>query len=445
MDINLLFIKISELIWGWPLIIFFIVAGTAITLALNFVQFRYFFTSWKIALFSKKDKNAGAEITPFEAFISALGSSTGNGSIAGISAGIYMGGPGVAFWILVAGIFSLAMRFAEIFLATSITETTPSGKVKGGPMVYLKKVPFGNFLAVFFTVAMFFYGLIVGNAIQANSITLSISKTWGINIYITVVVLFLFIVYVMAGGSQRMIAISDKLVPVKVGLFLITSFTVLIFNYANILPALKLIFQSALMPSALGGTVAMFTIQSAIKNGFARTLTANEGGLGTAAILFGASGSKNPLKDSIMSMLSVFISTYFVCFVVALSIIASGVWNNGLTSTALTISAYETVFGSYAGWIVTFLSASFGLGVIVPFAFITKEAWMYLTNDRWAMAFSVIYCLSTVIGSIAKVDLIWNASDIINAVIFVINIYPIIYLLPKIRKNLKIDEEHLKI
>jgi AGCS family alanine or glycine:cation symporter len=445
MDINLLFENFVQLVWSWPAIILFVCIGIATTIAYNFVQFRHFLDSFRIVFFSKQEKTAGTEISPIQAFISALGSNTGNGSIAGIATGIFVGGPGVAFWLLIAGIFSMAMRFAEVYLATTITEVSASGVAKGGPMVYLKQVPFGKFLAVIYTVMMFLFGLIAGNAIQANSITVSIAKTWGFNIYIIAAVLFAFIIYVMAGGSQRMIAISDKLVPFKVGLFLVTSITVLFVNYMNILPALKLIFASAFTPQAAGGAVIGFTIQQTIRMGLTKALFSNEAGLGTAAVLFGASGSKHPLRDSIMSMLSVFISTFVVSFLVALTIVSSGVWNNGLSSTALTISAFETAFGSYAGWIITFLSASFGLGVIVPFAFITRESWLYLTNNRWPMVCAVLYCLSTIVGCISPVILIINIADIVNAIIFFINMYPIIYLLPKMRKQYKIDVKSFKI
>ncbi|MDR3646930.1 MAG: amino acid carrier protein [Candidatus Babeliales bacterium] len=444
MDINLLFENFVQLVWSWPAIILFVLIGIATTIAYNFVQFRHFLDSIRI-VFAKQEKTEGTEISPIQAFISALGSNTGNGSIAGIATGIFIGGPGVAFWLLVAGIFSMAMRFAEVYLATSITEMTPSGVAKGGPMVYLKKVPFGNVLAFVYTVAMVVFGFIAGNAIQSNSITVSIAKTWGFSIYSIAAVLFVFIIYVMLGGSQRMIAISDKLVPFKVGLFLITSITVLIVNYKNILPALSLILEGAFRPEAIGGAVVGFTIQQTIRMGLTKALFSNEAGLGTAAVLFGASGSKHPLRDSIMSMLSVFISTFVVSFLVALTIISSGVWNNGLSSTALTISAFETAFGGYAGWIITFLSASFGLGVIVPFAFITRESWMYLTNNRWPLVFSVLYCLSTVVGCLSPVVLIINIADIINAIIFFINMYPIVYLLPKMRRQYQADVKHLKI
>lgn len=435
-NINEIVLNISNILWGWPLVITFIIAGAITTIALNFVQIRYFLASWQLVLFAKKEKTQG-ELTSIQAFINALGASTGNGSIAGIATAVYAGGPGAAFWILIAGFFSLAIRFAEVFLATSIKGINPlTKKMEGGPMVYLTKVPAGNILSYLFTIFMFLLGVIGGSAMQANSITLGAYRTWGFNKFIIATILFVFIIYVMVGGAQRIIKISDKLVPFKVAIFFISSLIVLFYHAAGIIPAFKLIISSALNPQAVGGAVAGFTIQQSIRNGFARILNANESGLGTAAVLFGATGSKNPMKDSVMSMLSTFISTYLVCFMVAFMIILTGVWNNGQTSTALTISAFETVFGNYGGWIVTFLSAAFGLGVLVPFAFITRETWIFLTNGRWVWAFSIIYCLATFFGGIVKVDLIWNSIDIVNGGLFLINMYAIIYLLPFIRKNI---------
>ena len=151
------------------------------------------------------------------------------------------------------------------------------------------------------------------------------------------------------------------------------------------------------------------------------------------------------MKDSVMSMLSTFISTYLVCFMVAFMIILTGVWNNGQTSTALTISAFETVFGNYGGWIVTFLSVTFGLGVLVPFAFITREILDFFNKRKMGLGLLAIYCLATFFGGIVKVDLIWNSIDIVNAGLFLINMYAIIYLLPFIRKNIPAIQQDFKI
>lgn len=436
-DINLLVSNISEAIWGWPLLAIFMGVGVLVTVMLRFVQFRFFTESFKL-VFSPKDRpkaTKSGEMTPFQAFINALGTSTGNGSIAGIGTAIYMGGPGAAFWILIAGVFALALRFAEVFLATYVIGKYKYKTAEGGPMVYLSRVPGGTVLPYLFAISLLFYSFTSGSAMQANSIGLGISRILGLDTWITAIVLGLFVIYVMLGGAERILKISDKLVPFKVGVFIVSSLIVLVYHYANLGEALRLMWLGAFTPAALGGAGVGFTVQQAMRNGIARSLNAHESGLGVAATLFGSTGSKEPMKDSIMSMLGTFISTYVVCFVVALCIVMSGVWNNGLSSAALTISAFETVFGVAGGWVVTFCAASFGLGCLVSFIFIARDAWLFLTNGRWVGLCSLIYIAITVLGTMAKVDIIWNLNDIVNGLMFVINLYGIIYFLPMMRQQ----------
>ena len=441
MNINDLAIKISDWIWGWPLIAIFVIAGVIATVILNFVQFRCFARSCKLVLFPNKSETTltgDAKMTSFQAFINTLGTSTGNGSIAGIGTAIYAGGPGAAFWILVAGIFAMVLRFMEVFLATYVIGKYNFRTAKGGPLVYLHLVPGGAFLPYLYCAFLFLYGLTSGNAMQANSIGLGLSRASGgaIDLIYVAIGLTLFVVYVLMGGARRILQISDKLVPFKVAIFILSSLTVLVYHHAAILGALALIWKSAFTANAVGGAAIGFTMQQAIRSGVSRSLNAHEAGLGVAGTFFGATASKEPMNDSIMSMLGAFISSYVVCFMVALCIIVSGVWHNGLSSTALTISAFNTVFGIYGGWVVTFCAASFGLGVMVSFAFIVHECWMFLTGGRFGKMAYLIYALVTFFGTLAKVDLIWNTNDIVNGLMLLINLYGMMWFLPIIKEAL---------
>lgn len=60
------------------------------------------------------------------------------------------------------------------------------------------------------------------------------------------------------------------------------------------------------------------------------------------------------------------------------------------------------------------------------------------------MAINIIYCLATFLGALAKVDLIWNATDLINTGLLSINMYGILMLLPFIKLGLKEYEKHNK-
>jgi AGCS family alanine or glycine:cation symporter len=442
MQINDIILSLNDLLWGWPMILIGVGVGLLITAYLRGVQFRYFFTAWRLLL-TPKSVAAGvqADMTPFQAFLNALSASVGNGSIAGMATAVYSGGPGVAVWIFLFGLLSMAIRYCEVYLSTAFGTKKLGGGVVGGPMVYLSKVPGGSFLPYFYALFCLLLALASGNAMQVNSIRIGLVRILPVSALVVALILLAFITYVMLGGAQRIVKVSDKIVPVKVGVFFVSAVLVLAYHYKAILPALKTIIAAAFTPQAVIGAVIGLSIQRAMRFGIARSLNASEAGLGTAAVIFGGSGSVQPVKDGIMSMLSSFITANLICFSIVLMIVVSGVWNNGQTSLDLAISAYETVFGSLGGWIVTFISVTFGIGTLVTYAYIARNCWLFLTGGKFTHVLNFIYCAVTFLGTLASVDLVWNSTDLVNAGLLSLNLYGILMLLPAIATGLRTYEQ----
>lgn len=425
--------RINEMTVSWPMLIFIIAVCLICTIAFRFIQFRYFIAAWRYMLFPEKKGSTG-DMSPFQAFLNSLSTGLGNGSLAGVATAMYSGGPGAAFWMLALGLVVMSARFAEVFLGTYFAAHSTVESRIGGPMLYLRAVLGGVWLTRIYVFFGLLFCFIVGNGMQTNSIRISVHATWGIAPIVTAALLLVFMAYVVFGGAARIIKVSDRLVPVKVITFFGSSAIVLAYHYQNLIPACKLIFSSAFQPLALAGGVAGFAVQQAVKYGVIRSIAATESGLGTTAIFFGGSGSKEPVKSGIMSMLTSFIST-LVCVIVALCIIVSGVWDSGLTSTALTVAAFSTVFGVYGGWIVSFLSIVFGMGVLVSYAYVTREFWFYITNYRFEYLFAAIYSLVAFGAVFVDPTILWSLADLPNAGMLTINLIGILWLTPLIRRE----------
>jgi AGCS family alanine or glycine:cation symporter len=427
---------LSAVISGWPLMMYVCVVCFLYTIMLRGLQFTYFFTALKTVLFPSRVANQSAgDVSPFHAFINTINSNLGNGIIAGVATAIYAGGPGAALWYVIFGFVLMSVRFAEVYLSTLFASQQTEKTTLGGPMLYLKAVPGGMYLPFIYAFVCIFYGILGGNIIQANSIALSLAATWGIAPLMSGIALFAFIGYIFFGGAERIVKISVAIVPVKVIVFMISTIAILGFHYKSLLSALYLIVSSGCgLPAVMGGAVG-FSLQQIISAGMARSIFSTESGLGSAAILFGSTGNDDAIQNGFMGMMSTFISTC-IGFIVALCIVVSGVWNSGLNSTALTIAAFDTVFGSYGGWIVSFLAISFGLGVMVSYAYVVRSAWLYVTNNRFQHLYMATYSICAFIGSVATVDIVWSLSDIIIAMMLLINLYGLLMLLPKIRTEL---------
>jgi AGCS family alanine or glycine:cation symporter len=439
MDFIQLIQQLSELISGWPIMIYIIAISFIYMVALHGIQFRYFFTALKATVCpSLKENQLIGEVSPFHAFINTINSNLGNAIIAGVATAIYAGGPGAAFWFVIFGFILMSVRFAEVYLSTLYASQATEKITLGGPMLYLRFVPGGAYLPFLYAFFCIFYGLISGNLIQANSIAISLTTTWSVPPLFTGMALLAFVTYIFCGGAERIVKISVGIVPIKVIVFMLSSIAILVFHYQSLLSALYLILINAFGLPAFGGGVIGFSVQQIIAAGMSRSIIATESGLGSAAILFGSTGNNDAIQNGFMGMISTFISTC-IGFIVALCIVVSGVWNSGLNSTALTIAAFDTVFGMYGGWIVSFLSISFGLGVMVSYAYIVRSAWLFVTKNRYAHLFMIVYSLSAFGGALASVNLVWYLADIILVIMLLINLYGLLMLLPKIRIKLLND------
>lgn len=422
---------VCDMIEGWPLIIFMVGVSVLCTVALKFVQFVYFKRSYEIALKPQGAVVAG-QISPLQAFLNSLSAGLGNGSLAGVATAIYAGGPGTVIWMVIIGILLMAPRFAEVYLA--VIKKNMRGQLFGGPIVYISNL-FGDVVGWLYAVSAFIFACTVSCALQSNAIALSLQRGWQVPPVFVATGFLFFTLYVLFGGAKRILRVSDMLTPLKVVLFFISALIVLVYHAAHLLPALKLMIISAFTPQAAIGGALGFSVQQAMRFGIFRSIFASEAGLGTSSILFGATESKRPVEDGFMGMLSVFMST-LVCFLVGLIIVASGVYDSGLTSTELTTVAYQSAFGQFGSWIVAALSITFGMGVLVTYAFIARQIWLFISAGRYIWMFNLIYCIVAFGGALVNPELLFNIGGIINGCMLVLNLSAVTLLLPVVRKAL---------
>jgi alanine or glycine:cation symporter, AGCS family len=417
-----------------PMLLLVFITGLIMTFAFNFIQFRHFFTSFQYIFKPESTDGNSQTISPLQAFLGALSTSMGNGSLVGMGVAMYEGGPGAAFWVFVLGFFTMVIRFAEAYASTAFTIKTEYG-LRGGPMVYLSKVPGGKFLPYIYAFFALLLAVVTGNAMQCNSMAAGIHCMAEFNIYVIALALFFLVLYIVLGGADRIIKFSDALAPLKVILFLVATLAIFVYFISSLPEALSLVIRAAFSQEAIVGGLIGHTMANAINAGVSRTLSATEAGLGNAGILFGAAGSVNPTKMGIMSMASTFIATQIVCFMMLLAFVVSGVWNSGEFGMTLVISAYSSVFGALGGWVATLLSVMFGMGVLVAYAFVGLECWLFLTYGRWRGLYYIIYCSVAFFGALISVKSVFCIIAFIVIGLVFCNLYGLLYLLPQMKHD----------
>jgi AGCS family alanine or glycine:cation symporter len=174
---------------------------------------------------------------------------------------------------------------------------------------------------------------------------------------------------------------------------------------------LKLVVTEALtMKSGLG-----FGLFMAMRYGIARGVYANEAGYGTAAVAYGTAKSNDPSQQGMQAVMEVFIVSFVTATISAMTILLTGVWNAGPTSTAAVASAFNLAIPEAGGWIVALCAFLFGYTTLIGWAYYGEQFLEYIFGRSVTLPYRWIYCLLIPFGAIAKPTVVWAWGDLMNA------------------------------
>ena len=393
--------------------------GLFLTVRLRFVQFRLFREAVR-AMLARQAPGAGGVLTPFQAFMTALGTSVGTGNIAGVATAIVSGGPGTLFWIWVYGLVATAIKFSEAVLAIEFRRVDPAG-VKSGPMYYLRDGLKSPVLAGTYALLAGVAALTTTPFTQPNSIAVAVNAVFGVPTWIVGVVVALLVAAVVLGGIRSIGRVAEALAPIKVGLFLVGGLVVIV-TFAERLPyVLSLVMTEALTPrSGLG-----FGVFVAMRYGIARSVYATEAGYGTAAVAYGTAKTSDPKQQGLQAVMEVFIISFVTTTLSALTILVSGVAEQSiaarqageafLTSTAAVAAAFDAAVPTVGGWIVAFCVLLFGYQTLTGWAYYGEQFLEYLFGRRVVLPYRWIYCLLIPLGAVLAPEVVWAWGDLMNA------------------------------
>ena len=326
---------------------FLIGSGLFFTIYLGFPQIKYFAHGWRILSGKYIKPGTEGETTPFQALTTALSGTIGTGNIGGVALAIFLGGPAAIFWMWVVAFLGMTTKFVEVTLAHKYREKLPDGSIAGGPMFYIENGLNMKWLAVIFSVCLLMMCIGTGNMPQINNIALVMNDTFDIPKWLTGLVLAILLWMVIIGGIKRIAQIASKLVPFMAFWYILGALAVIIGNYENIIPSLKLIFVHIFSPAAAVGGFLGASVAAALTRGVNRGLYSNEAGQGSAPIAHATSKTENPIEEGMVSILEPFIDTIVVCTLTGLVILSSGVWNEKFENE-FEASAMDYMNGDYS-------------------------------------------------------------------------------------------------
>jgi AGCS family alanine or glycine:cation symporter len=394
----------------WLLVILF-GAGLFLTFRYRFIQVIRLPQAF-VSFWAPREAGAGGVLSPFQAFMTALAATIGTGNIAGVAAGIVSGGPGALFWIWCYGFVATTIKFSEAVLGVSFRR--PAGDtVLSGPMYYLRDGLKSAPLAATYALVAGVAALTTTPFTQTNSIALVADTQLGVPRWATGVLVAVLTWLVIIGGIRQIGRAAEKLTPLKVGLYLAGGLVVIVSFATRIPSVLTLVFHEAFsFRAAAGGSLG---IVMAMRYGLARGMYANEAGYGTAAVAYGTAQSRQPYYQGLNAVTEVFIVSFVTSTITAMTILLTGVWRMGQTSTAAVADAFNAAMPGLGGYIVVFCVFLFGYTTLIGWSYYGEQFLEYLIGARVRLPYRWVYCLLIPFGALTKVDLVWAWGDLMNA------------------------------
>lgn len=386
------------------------------------------------------------ELSSFQALSATISASAGIGNVAGSAAAVSIGGPGVIFWMIIAGLFSMALKFSEVLLGVKFRKTNSDGTTSGGPMYYIpiafKNNIIGKGLSKIYAICCIFAMIGGWNLFQINAMTAQFTEVTGGNNSIfanngwilgTIVAIITW--FTIIGGIKAIGKFTSKVTPVMCSLYVFSAFLVCLINIHHLPETILLIIKEAFSPRAMtGGAFACLLW------GFRRAMFANESGLGTAPIAFSAVNTNKPVAQAFISMLQPFVDTVIVGVATAFVIVVSKAYLNveGIAGIELTSKAFGTICPAYP-ILLTVMASCFVLSTMLCGSYYGVKAWNFLFGESKlkTRAFQSIYCICIIAGSAMNFKSIINLSDAVTLFLAVPNLIAVFALSGVVIKELK--------
>lgn len=438
-ELNQIVQNVSGFVWNSLLIFLLVGTGIFYTIKLKFIQVRKFGEGYTKVVkgVNLNGEAAGADgMSSFQSLATAVAAQVGTGNLAGAATAIAAGGPGAIFWMWISAFFGMATVYSEAVLG-QVYKKKIGGEVIGGPAFYISEGLgenwFSKGLAAFFGLSCILALSFMGNAVQSNSIAAAFSNEFPIPpvyIGIGVAVVSGFIFW---GGTQRIASFTEKIVPLMAGLYVGASIIIILMNFSHIIPAVKMIFVGAFNPTAVMGGAFGITIKQAVRFGVARGLFSNEAGMGSTPHAHAVAKVDHPCEQGAVAIITVFIDTFVVLTCTALVIIMNVDLTNkalidSIPGIALTQTAFKTAFGSFGGIFIAVCLFFFALSTIIGWYYFGVANVKYLFGNKAMNIYKVIVICFILLGSLAKVDLVWNLSDLFNGLMALPNLIALLVL-----------------
>lgn len=386
---------------------------------------------------SHSDDSKDRGVSPIHAFFASVGGCVGVGNVISVCTAVQVGGPGAVFWIWVAALLGMLVKYGEIYLGVKFRVKDKGSSYFGGPMIYLKRIPGGSWLAPLVTVLMCIYGVEI---YMFRVMTHSMSVGWGLNPYLVIVGLLLLILGVGQGGVRLVGKMSAVIIPIFLVGFSGMSLWVFVMNYQKVPAMLMSIFVHAFTPHAAIGAFAGSSVLMTMSHGIRRACYTADIGIGYAGTIHAETSEAVPQKQASLGIMDIILDTFVICTLSMFIILLTGTWHMPIAEDFVVAEAFSQYF-SYVHIIWPLFIFLLGYSSLLAFFAAGRRAAMLL-SPQYGSPLYILFAGSAFLffSFFGTLTHCMSVMSIVGTLLLMINLYGLYYLKDEVVFDLKLKK-----
>ena len=366
---------------------------------------------------------------PLKVFFAGISGSIGISNVIGVCTAVQFGGPGAIFWLWVASLFGMIVKYAEIYLGIKYRIANKEGGYDGGPMYYLQHATSLSIIPSLACVLLCIYG---ADVYIFRTVTHALVDTWGFNQYLTVATLILLILVGIEKGVERVGTIASFIIPIFLFGFIACSLFIFGKNLELLFTNLGIILTSAFTGHAAVGAFTGASVLMGISYGMKRACYAGDIGIGYASVIHSETEEQDAAKQASLGIFSIFLDAFVVSTISMLLVLVTGVWDQGLHESEAVSAALSTAL-PHIQYIWPFFIFLLGYSTLLTILTAGKKAAKFLSPKHGEWWYTVFAALNFSIFSFFGTNQqMLGIMSLVGGLLLIINLYGMVQLVNNI-------------
>lgn len=378
--------QLDELYWHVGMFMI-VIPGAYLTWKSRFFQIKVFANFSKCILeLQDCNKENDYGVSPLRLYFASVGGMIGLGNIVGVVTALLIGGPGALFWLWIASLSGMLIKYVEIYLGILHRVKNKKGCYDGGPMYFLGAAFKNKWVPITMAILLCIYGVEI---YQFTVITDTLENTFHINRFAAMALLLGSILWTALGGIRRMANVCTLLMPVFIVLYVFMCLWVIFNNFGDLSGHFYNVFYSAFNgQSAVGGFAGSSVIMAA-QQGIARGVYSGDIGIGADSTIQSATKTQHPERQARMAIFSLATDS-LICTMSIMVVLVTNLWQ--LPHTMLPSEYVAKALSLYFPYTDIFMGALFflaGFSTIVAYYSVGRTCARFVSEKYGALVYGI--------------------------------------------------------